>query len=79
MRRCLGARTFYLIQNISIRARSIRIASADGGFPSSFAFFWADLEYHTVGAARFVSRADSHNGCWLEPVVILGVGLKKVF
>jgi hypothetical protein len=61
--------------------RSIRIASADGGFPSSFAFFWPDLEYHAVGAASFVSRADSHNG-GLDPeriFVIPEVGLKKVF
>lgn len=32
-----------------------------------------------VEAASFVSRADVHNGGWLDPVVILGVGLKKVF
>lgn len=67
---------FYLIEDVSIRARSIRIASAGGGFPSSFVFSCTDLEYHAAGAARFVSRADRHNGNWLDPVVILGVGLK---
>ena len=70
---------FYLVQDISVRARSIRIASADGGYLPHLLSSGTDLERHAVEAASFVSRADVHNGGWLDPVVILGVGLKKVF
>lgn len=47
--------------------------------PSSLLSSGTDLEHHAVEAASFVSRADVHNGGRLDPVVILGVGLKKVF
>lgn len=70
---------FYLVQDISVRARSIRIASADGGCFPHLLSSALTLSTTPVEAASFVSRADVHNGGWLDPVVILGVGLKKVF